>query len=91
MIRDQTTLDDDLMAKTGGAACKLGSLSSHPQIPQLVLTLRIDPTVVAGAETTSAFIQYFIYAMLMYPEVQKKAQAEIDRVVGSDRLPTVDE
>ena len=26
-------------------------------------------------------------AMVMYPEVQKKAQAEIDRVVGHDRLP----
>lgn len=25
--------------------------------------------------------------MLLYPEVQKAAQDEIDRVVGSDRLP----
>lgn len=29
--------------------------------------------------------------MLMYPEVQKKAQAELDQVVGRDRLPTADE
>lgn len=25
---------------------------------------------------------------MMYPEVQKKAQAEIDAIVGQDRLPT---
>lgn len=25
--------------------------------------------------------------MVLYPEVQKQAQAEIDRVVGTDRLP----
>lgn len=25
--------------------------------------------------------------MAMYPEVQKKAQAEIDAVIGNDRLP----
>lgn len=25
--------------------------------------------------------------MLLYPDVQRKAQAELDRVVGSDRLP----
>ena len=26
--------------------------------------------------------------MMMYPEVLRKAQAEIDRVIGSDRFPT---
>ena len=29
----------------------------------------------------------FFLAMVLYPDVQKKAQAEIDRVVGKDRLP----
>ena len=27
--------------------------------------------------------------MMLYPEVQRKAQAEIDRVIGNDRLPTL--
>jgi len=27
--------------------------------------------------------------MMMHPEVQRKAQAEIDRVIESDRLPTL--
>ncbi|KAF9239426.1 cytochrome P450 [Melanogaster broomeanus] len=30
----------------------------------------------------------FFLAMTLYPDVQKKAQAELDAVVGSDRLPT---
>lgn len=25
--------------------------------------------------------------MLLYPDIQRKAQAEVDRVVGKDRLP----
>lgn len=29
--------------------------------------------------------------MTMFPEVQAKAQAEIDRVVGTERLPTLDD
>lgn len=29
--------------------------------------------------------------MLIWPDVQKRAQEEIDRVVGSDRLPTFED
>ena len=29
----------------------------------------------------------FFLAMTLYPEIQKKAQAELDAVVGQDRLP----
>ncbi|KDQ52240.1 hypothetical protein JAAARDRAFT_40360 [Jaapia argillacea MUCL 33604] len=41
-----------------------------------------------GADTSVSTIHSFFLAMVLYPEVQKKAQAEIDRVVGNDRLPT---
>ena len=27
--------------------------------------------------------------MVLHPEVQRKAQAEVDRVIGGDRLPTL--
>ena len=30
-------------------------------------------------------------AMSLYPEVQKKAQAELDRIVGRNRLPNFDD
>ncbi|KAM0227392.1 hypothetical protein ACHAPO_011578 [Fusarium lateritium] len=39
------------------------------------------------ADTTVSTIQSFILAMMVYPEVLKKAQAEVDNVLGSDRLP----
>ena len=42
----------------------------------------------AGSETTATTLNNFHVAMLLFPEVAKKAQEEIDRVVGSDRLPT---
>ncbi|KAH9066193.1 cytochrome P450 [Lactarius vividus] len=40
-----------------------------------------------GADTTVSTLQTFILAMVLYPEVQRKAQAEIDQVVGNSRLP----
>ncbi|EMD01271.1 hypothetical protein BAUCODRAFT_62200 [Baudoinia panamericana UAMH 10762] len=45
----------------------------------------------AGSDTTSSTLYGFMLAMLLYPDVQKKAQAEIDRVVGGDRIPTMED
>ncbi|KAK0434405.1 cytochrome P450 [Desarmillaria tabescens] len=44
-----------------------------------------------GADTTVAAIYAFFKAMLLYPEIQAKAQAEIDAVIGDDRLPRFDD
>ena len=33
----------------------------------------------------------FVLAMTLFPETQKKAQEEIDAVIGKDRLPTMDD
>lgn len=44
----------------------------------------------AGSETTSKSLGFGFLYMLLYPEVQKKAQEEIDRVVGS-RSPTLND
>ncbi|KAG2072078.1 cytochrome P450 [Suillus decipiens] len=41
-----------------------------------------------GADTTVAAIYSFFLAMTLFPDVQKKAQAEIDAVVGPDRIPS---
>lgn len=33
----------------------------------------------------------FVLAMVLYPDVQKRAQAEIDSVIGRDRLPAFED
>ncbi|KAF8314211.1 cytochrome P450 [Clavulina sp. PMI_390] len=47
--------------------------------------------LIAGVEPMTGVCRMFILAMLLYPDVQQKAQEELDRVVGNDRLPTVDD
>ncbi|KAJ7898542.1 cytochrome P450 [Mycena olivaceomarginata] len=44
-----------------------------------------------GSETTSSYLQSLILALVAYPKAQKTAHEEIDRVVGGDRLPTLDD
>ncbi len=41
----------------------------------------------AGADTSVSTLTTFILAMTLHPEAQKRAQTELDAVVG-DRLPT---
>ncbi|KAJ7644020.1 cytochrome P450 [Roridomyces roridus] len=44
-------------------------------------------TYSAGFDTTSAAVSSFFVAMARNPDVQRKAQAEIDNIIGISRLP----
>ncbi|KAH9857798.1 cytochrome P450 [Lenzites betulinus] len=46
---------------------------------------------VGGAETTYSTLKTFLLAMVLHPHVLKKAQEELDRVVGNKRLPDFDD
>ncbi|KAI9439486.1 cytochrome P450 [Lactarius psammicola] len=48
----------------------------------------VGDMLAAGGETTSSTLQWWLLAMLAYPEVQNRAHAELDEVVGSARPPT---
>jgi cytochrome P450 len=43
---------------------------------------------IGGADVVDSTVVTFFGAMVMHPEIQKKAQMEIDSVVGEGRLPT---
>ncbi|KAF9078665.1 cytochrome P450 [Rhodocollybia butyracea] len=45
----------------------------------------------AGADTTMSSISSFLLTMTQHPDIQSKAQAEIARVIGRDRLPTFED
>ncbi|KAK3674888.1 hypothetical protein LTR78_005232 [Recurvomyces mirabilis] len=41
-----------------------------------------------GSDTTASILTAFVQAMVCYPDVQRRAQAQIDAVVSEDRSPT---
>ncbi|KIJ70502.1 hypothetical protein HYDPIDRAFT_78129 [Hydnomerulius pinastri MD-312] len=72
---------EDLEGKTLSAGAeRIGKWSAQALYSGQLLTYEVVATTHA-----------FFLAMTLYPEVQRKAQAEIDTVVGQDRLPTASE
>ncbi|KAH0578687.1 hypothetical protein H2248_003815 [Termitomyces sp. 'cryptogamus'] len=61
----------------------LGSMA----IPEADLKSAKATAFIGAADTTVSSAETFIYAMLLNPEAQRKAQDEIDSVVGRKRLP----
>ncbi|KAI0770058.1 cytochrome P450 [Fomes fomentarius] len=70
------------------ASCQAGNENQLPIYdPHMVAKSVAGVTFEAGSETTASTLQVFFLAMSLYPSVRKKAQAELDTVVGNDRLP----
>ncbi|KAJ4434999.1 hypothetical protein ANN_23571 [Periplaneta americana] len=55
-----------------------------------LITICLD-MFAAGGEATTSTLGFCLLYMVVYPEVQKKVQKELDAVVGRDRRPTLED
>ncbi|KAG8215888.1 cytochrome P450 [Butyriboletus roseoflavus] len=64
-------------------------LDDDSEYPELVQATKDSAGTLyaASVETTNSILVVFVYLMMNHPEVQQRAQSEIDRVVGQQRLP----
>ncbi|KAH8094928.1 cytochrome P450 [Cristinia sonorae] len=65
---------------------KVGS-SELPLDQERLLRNVTGVAYIGASDTTVSAVTSFLLAMALYPNVQKKAQEELDRVVGTGRLP----
>ncbi|CAG0902836.1 unnamed protein product [Darwinula stevensoni] len=63
----------------------------NPNFSEFQLEANISDLFIAGSETTSNTIRWCVLFLLCHPEIQEKLQAEVDNVVGRDRLPSLDD
>ena len=58
----------------------------------LKVSSQIGGTLIeGGADTTSAFLQTLVLALVNFPEVQARAQEELDSIIGDERTPRLDD
>ncbi|CAE6517567.1 unnamed protein product [Rhizoctonia solani] len=75
-------------------ASSLVNAQSHGLSPEEVddyLNYAGITVYLGGAETTSNVFLIFAIAMMLYPETQRKAQMEIDGLIGDSRLPAMED
>ncbi|TBU37381.1 CyP450 monooxygenase [Dichomitus squalens] len=77
------SIASDIMAQDHG----LGDALEKEELAKNVAVV----TYGAGADASFSTLQTFFLAMALYPEVQRKAQAELEAVVGPHRLPEFDD
>ncbi|KAI0295339.1 CyP450 monooxygenase [Multifurca ochricompacta] len=75
-------------ATTSVTAKMISQLHENSTEEEILATKAIPGfTYLAGSDTTVSALRTFFLAMTLYPQVQRKAQAEIDSVTGGSRLP----
>lgn len=68
-----------------------GTVCSYSAVMQVTLRLITRSIDAGGADTLHSAMNRFFVVMMLYPDVQRRAQQEIDTVVGSTRLPRPEE
>ncbi|KAG1846165.1 cytochrome P450 [Suillus tomentosus] len=91
----QHMADSSSLARSSMVAENLRRMETQEEVFKPVFENALKKAAATGLaaayETTSALLMVFILAMVLYPDVQRRAQAEIDSVVGRDRLPTFED
>ena len=76
---------DDCLAKT------MLEIQKAEQLDHLDMSILASAFMIGGVETTASIMQWFTALIPAYPDIQKRAQEELDRVVGRSRLPTLED
>ncbi|KIJ12423.1 hypothetical protein PAXINDRAFT_137082 [Paxillus involutus ATCC 200175] len=53
------------------------------------ILMNLGAVIIQGSDTSSATLQNLVLCLVAFPEAQRKAREEIDRVIGQDRTPTL--
>ncbi|XP_065111349.1 cytochrome P450 1C2 [Paramisgurnus dabryanus] len=81
VIRD---MSDAIIGAIDYADAETGLTEAHTEAT-------VADLIGAGLETVSTTLHWMLLLLVKYPSIQSKLQEEIDKVVGRDRLPSIED
>ncbi|KAF8588182.1 cytochrome P450 [Ramaria rubella] len=91
VVKDALASDSETPCVLTSMLKELSNEKNVPEREELVIQNVAAVSYAGGAGTLVGALLSFMLAMLLHPEVQRKAQAELDAVIGSDRFPEFDD
>lgn len=90
--QEKEGFSDELAAYNAGSVLEAGADVRMPKVCEALRRCDIlaDAFDVCN-QTTSNTLYGWIQAMVLFPEVQKRAQGHIDQIVGAERLPEMED
>ncbi|KAI0752762.1 CyP450 monooxygenase [Daedaleopsis nitida] len=82
-----TCIIGSLLKRAYGSGVEQSMLAEEEEVVMNIGAVAFE----AGSDTTFSSLQTVLLAMSLYPEVLKKAHAELDSVVGPGRLPNFED
>ncbi|CAL1695172.1 unnamed protein product [Somion occarium] len=86
-VKKHTELDDIPTCAAVTLREDMKKRDVDPAYADYVAKATLASMYAGGADTTVSTLSSFVLAMTLYPDVQVRAQEEIDRVIGAGRLP----
>lgn len=91
VVQHRNTFDPDVTRDMSDAIINVIEHGNNNMLTKDFVEGTVTDLIGAGQDTVSTIMQWMLLLLVKYPAMQSKLQEQIDKVVGQDRLPSMDD
>ncbi|XDV43801.1 hypothetical protein PO909_012206 [Leuciscus waleckii] len=91
VVQHRDTYDPDVTRDMSDAIIGVIEHGKESVLSKDFVEATVTDLIGAGQDTMSTVMQWIVLLLVKYPSIQSKLQEQIDKVVGRDRLPSIED